>query len=133
MNPATVLGNSGDPTIPEKTARRNVVIPPNLDQATFTRALDELRTLLPADAVELNDVPLNNGSYYAFPLSHDPYSVLDQEAFASCGAVYPASTEEVSTIIKWANRYKFPLWTISVGRNVSFVVSALMTTIASPL
>lgn len=35
------------------------------------------------------------------PLSHDPYSVLDDEYFAGCGAVYPSSTEDVVTIVKW--------------------------------
>jgi FAD/FMN-containing dehydrogenase len=52
------------------------------------------------------------------PLSHDPYSVLDQEYFSGCGAVYPADTDDVVTIVKWANQYKIPLWTISIGRNV---------------
>jgi hypothetical protein len=35
------------------------------------------------------------------PLSHDPYSIMDDEYFAGCGAVYPSSTEDVVTIVKW--------------------------------
>lgn len=35
------------------------------------------------------------------PLSHDPYSMMDREQFAGCGAVYPKDTDEVVLIVKW--------------------------------
>ncbi|ORY55959.1 hypothetical protein BCR35DRAFT_215721 [Leucosporidium creatinivorum] len=121
MNPAEVIGGSGDPLNPEiATEKREVVLPPGIDRQAFDKAIAELRETLGEDAIELNDVPLNHGNYMAPPLSHDPYSVLDDEYFAGCGAVYPSSTEDVVIIVKWANKHLIPLWTISVGRNLGY-------------
>jgi len=34
------------------------------------------------------------------------------------GAVAPASVEEVQAVLKVANKYKLPLWTVSTGKNM---------------
>lgn len=43
--------------------------------------------------------------------------VLDEEEFVASAVVYPGSTEEVQTIVAWANKYKIPIFPISIGRN----------------
>ena len=37
--------------------------------------------------------------------------------------VFPATTEEVAQIVKLANRYKFPIWPFSKGKNWSYGAS----------
>lgn len=34
--------------------------------------------------------------------------------------MYPSSTEEVQTVVKWANTYKIPIYPISMGRNIGY-------------
>lgn len=42
-----------------------------------------------------------------------------------CSAiVYPSSTDEVQTIVRWANRHMIPIYPISMGRNVGYGGSA---------
>lgn len=43
--------------------------------------------------------------------------VLDEEEFVASAVVYPGSTEEVQNIVLWANKYKIPIFPISIGRN----------------
>lgn len=43
--------------------------------------------------------------------------VLDEEEFVASAVVYPGSTEEVQKIVLWANKYKIPIFPISIGRN----------------
>lgn len=44
-------------------------------------------------------------------------TVLDEEEFVASAVVYPGSTEEVQTIVRWANKYLIPIFPISMGRN----------------
>jgi len=44
-------------------------------------------------------------------------STLDSEALVASAVVYPGSTEEVQKIVLWANKYRIPIFPISMGRN----------------
>lgn len=51
------------------------------------------------------------------PNTHDMMTVLDEEEFVASAIVYPGSTEEVQTVVRWANEYLIPIFPISMGRN----------------
>lgn len=53
----------------------------------------------------------------ADPNTHDMMTVLDEEEFVASAIVYPGSTEEVQTVVLWANKYLIPIFPISMGRN----------------
>jgi FAD/FMN-containing dehydrogenase len=44
-------------------------------------------------------------------------TILDEEEFVASAVVYPGSTEEVQQIVLWANKYRVPIFPISMGRN----------------
>jgi 4-cresol dehydrogenase (hydroxylating) len=50
----------------------------------------------------------------------DPYSIGDPHEHEPCGAVAPRSTDELQSVLKIANRYKIPLWPISMGKNLAY-------------
>jgi FAD/FMN-containing dehydrogenase len=43
--------------------------------------------------------------------------VLDEEELVPSAMVYPGSTIEVQQIVGWANKYRIPVFPISMGRN----------------
>lgn len=65
----------------------------------------------------LDDFSLNIGLMLTDPNTHDAMHVLDEEEFVASAVVYPGSTEEVQKIVLWANKYKIPIFPISIGRN----------------
>ncbi|GEM09962.1 alcohol oxidase [Rhodotorula toruloides] len=102
------------------TTKREPTLPPGFSREAFDRAIDDLRGAIGADFVEINDVPLNAGNYYHPSLSHDSYAVLEEDYFVPSAVAWPGSTAEVQAIVKWANRWKIPLWPISIGRNLGY-------------
>jgi len=44
-------------------------------------------------------------------------TILDEEELVASAVVYPGSTEEVQQIVHWANKYRIPIFPISMGRN----------------
>ncbi|GAA6003646.1 FAD-binding oxidoreductase [Rhodotorula paludigena] len=131
INPAEAIakdplkGDEFKPNVgPVDTQKRQVTYPPNFTQETFERAMGDLRRTLGAQHVEINDGPLNDGNYYHVPLSHDGYAVLEKDYFVPSAIACPGSTADVQAIVKWANRWVFPLWPISVGRNLGYGGSA---------
>jgi hypothetical protein len=64
INPADAMKGSGDdPNLgrPMETARREVQLPPGLSKVEFERAMEDLRGLVGAEHVQINDGPLNDG------------------------------------------------------------------------
>ncbi|GAA5967865.1 hypothetical protein JCM11641_005790 [Rhodosporidiobolus odoratus] len=105
-----------------KTEKRAVTYPPGMGKEVFERAIADLRKRLGGkeEWVVVNDVPLNDGNYYHPSLSHDSYAVVAEDYFVPSAVAYPGSTEDVQTIVRWANDYKFPLWPVSIGRNLGY-------------
>jgi FAD/FMN-containing dehydrogenase len=59
--------------------------------------------------------PENQDSY------GDPFSAGSTNKLS--GAVRPQNVEEVQEIVKLANKNKIPLWTVSRGKNLGYVIS----------
>ena len=85
-----------------------------MTERDFSAALTEISNAIGADWVFKSDEDLK--------LYRDAYSPFLNEAEerVASAAVAPASTEQVQAIVKIANRYKVPLWTISTGRNLGY-------------
>lgn len=70
--------------------------------------------------VVVNDQPLEDGWYLEHPNTHDAFHVVEQEEMVCSAVVYPCSTAEVQTTVRWANKYLIPIYPISIGRNVGY-------------
>ncbi|KAI0018965.1 hypothetical protein F4780DRAFT_793775 [Xylariomycetidae sp. FL0641] len=105
----------------EQSARkRGQVIPQGVTEDVFNHAMDELRDQLGAEHVEINDKPLDDGWYMEHPNTHDMMYVIDDEELVASAMVYPSSTDEVQKIVLWANKYRIPIFPISMGRNLGY-------------
>ncbi len=63
---------------------------------------------------------MKHDRYMEHPNTHDMMTILDEEEFVASAVVYPGSTEEVQQIVGWANKYRVPIFPISLGRNCNF-------------
>ncbi len=52
--------------------------------------------------------------------THDAFHIVDQEELVCSAVVYPGSTADVQTIVRWANQHGIPVYPISIGRNVGY-------------
>ncbi|KAI0480975.1 hypothetical protein GGR56DRAFT_298912 [Xylariaceae sp. FL0804] len=118
----TTKAQQQQPGGPRKRGRRIAVPHGVADEDALVAALGELRERLGGadDLVELNDKPLVDGWYMEHPNTHDMMYVVDQEEFVASAVVYPGSTEEVQTIVRWANDHQIPIFPISMGRNLGY-------------
>ncbi|MGD2167920.1 MAG: FAD-binding oxidoreductase [Gammaproteobacteria bacterium] len=92
--------------------------PPGMTEAEFSRALAEFADAVGADWVFSSDEAIN--------LYRDAYSPFwnEPEDRVPSAAVAPQATDEVQQIVRIANRYQIPLWTISTGKNLGYGGSA---------
>lgn len=95
------------------------VLPKGIDKDTFGKVMDTFRQIVGDEWVK---VELDDLAPYARIMVPDPAELHQPSA-----AVAPASIEEVQAILKVANQYKIPLWTISVGRNFGYGAAAPAT------
>lgn len=95
-----------------------MTLPPGVSEEAFAAAIAEFRTAVGAENVYVDpdDVALYRDAYS--PLWDTP-----GERVASA-AVAPVSAEEVSAIVKIANRYLIPIYAISTGKNLGYGGSA---------
>ncbi len=92
--------------------------PPGVSQADFTEALKQFAAAVGPQWVFTSDETLD--------LYKDAYSPMwgePDEKIASA-AVAPDSVEQVQAVVKIANHYSIPLYTISTGRNLAYGGSA---------
>ncbi|KAJ5629132.1 vanillyl-alcohol oxidase [Penicillium herquei] len=101
------------------TNRTQVAIPQGISQATFQKAIEELQSKLGEDNVELV-TKLVDGWYIENPNTHDGMHIAAEDEFVASAIVYPGTTEEVQTIVCWANLYRIPISPISIGRNYGY-------------
>ncbi|KAL3476991.1 hypothetical protein BJX99DRAFT_270145 [Aspergillus californicus] len=109
-------------TVPDSVARKHEAprLPPNTSREKFNSAIGELRGKLGVENVEINDQPLVDGWYMEHPNTHDAFHIAQQEELVCSAVVYPSSTEEVQTVVRWANTHKIPIYPISIGRNIGY-------------
>lgn len=92
--------------------------PPGISPTVFATALKEFATVVGQDWVFTSDEDLD-----LYRDSYSPFRGTAEEMIAS-GAVAPSSLEEVQAVVRIANTYKVPLYTISTGKNLGYGGSA---------
>lgn len=111
----------GNRTVPASQPRKNGVrLPPDTTRETFDKAIADLRAVIGEQNVELSDKALVDGWYLEHPNTHDAFHIVEQEELVSSAVACPGSTQEVQSIVHWANRYNIPIYPISLGRNVGY-------------
>jgi 4-cresol dehydrogenase (hydroxylating) len=90
----------------------NRTLPPNLSAAQFDAALAAWRAIVGAQHV------VNSATALSAYL--DPFAPGEREAFAASAALLPASVDEIRAVLRIANQYRIPLWTVSTGRNFAY-------------
>ena len=91
-------------------------LPAGLEEASFSQATAEFRSAIGSDWVFTSDT--DRASYL------DPFAVGDPAEHASSGAVAPADLDELREILAIANRFKVPLWPVSMGKNLAYGTAA---------
>ena len=93
-------------------------IPPGVSSTDFTAALKDFETAVGKAWVFTSDEDV--------ALYRDAYSQVwgEPEERLASAAVAPSSVEEVQAVVRAANRYKIPIYTISTGRNLGYGGSA---------
>ena len=74
---------------------------------------------------------MNDGWYLDHPKMHDMMAIVDHDYFIASAIVWPSSTEEVQLIVRWANKYKIPIYPFSIGRNLGYGGSARKESLTS--
>ena len=92
--------------------------PPGVTERDFSSALEEFANAIGSEWVFTSDEDVN--------LYRDAYSPFwgEAEDRVPSAAVAPASVEQLQAIVRTANAYKVPLWTVSTGRNLGYGGSA---------
>ncbi|HEY8519275.1 MAG TPA: FAD-binding oxidoreductase [Gammaproteobacteria bacterium] len=91
-----------------------MAVPPGVSERDFSRALEEFANVVGSEWVLTSDEDMN--------LYRDAYSPFwgEEEDRVPSAAVAPDRTEQVQAIVRIANTYRIPLWTIATGRNLGY-------------
>jgi 4-cresol dehydrogenase (hydroxylating) len=94
------------------------VLPPGLSASTFSTALKEMRAVVGSQWVFDSEDDLDT--------YRDPYSLRwgDPDEYLAAAAVAPDTVEQVQAIVRIANQYRFPLYPISTGKNLTYGAAA---------
>jgi FAD/FMN-containing dehydrogenase len=89
--------------------------PPGVSSEDFSRALQQLARVVGDEWVFSTDedVALYDDGY-------DPFVGEPEQRHSASAAVAPTTVEQVQQIVRIANQYKLPLYTISTGRNLGY-------------
>lgn len=95
------------------------ILPPGVDDATLSAFFDDVANLIGEINISRDpshgSLPGTNGEQnYG-----DPWAMVRNHT--PSGAVRPSTVEEVQHVLKVANQYSVPLWTISRGKNLGYV------------
>ena len=93
-------------------------LPPGVTSADFLAAVKEFEAAVGKEWVFTSDEDVD-----LYRDSYSPFWHEDEEPVPSA-AVAPDGVEQVQAIVRTANRYKIPLWTISTGKNLGYGGSA---------
>jgi len=93
-------------------------VPPGVQPEDFSTALEQFSKAVGAEWVFSSeaDVDLYRDAYS--PFWHEPEDPVPSAAVA------PDSVEQIQAVLRIANQYKIPLWTISTGKNLAYGGSA---------
>ncbi|KAK5633895.1 hypothetical protein RRF57_009609 [Xylaria bambusicola] len=96
------------------------VLPPGIGASEHGQFFDELAKIVGDENISRDAStgaltgPHQQNSY------GDPYAIVNQNQHIPSGAVRPASVEELQQVLRLANRFGIPLWTVSRGRNLGY-------------
>src|SRR5208282_3612489 len=93
-------------------------VPPGVSPADFSAALTQFEAAVGKEWVFTSDEDIDTYRDAYSPLWHE-----DEEPIPS-GAVAPDGVEQIQTVLRIANHYKIPLWTVSTGKNLGYGGSA---------
>jgi (+)-pinoresinol hydroxylase len=93
-------------------------LPPGVNSKDFSDAIKQFSEAVGKDWVFTSDEDVD-----LYRDSYSPFWHEDEEPIPSA-AVAPYTVEEVQQVVKIANNYKIPLWTISTGKNLGYGGSA---------
>jgi len=88
-------------------------LPPGVSAPTFERALAAFEAIVGATQVAASDASL---APYLDPFAPGTLA----ESLVPSAALLPANVEEIRAILRVANEYRIPLWTVSTGRNFAY-------------
>jgi len=93
-------------------------VPPSVSPSDFSNAIKQFEEAVGKEWVFTSDEDVN--------LYRDAYSPFwhEEEDSVPSAAVAPEGVEQVQKIVRIANTYRIPLWTISTGRNLAYGGSA---------
>jgi (+)-pinoresinol hydroxylase len=99
--------------------QRTVTLPSNVSRSRFNSALLEFERAVGRGWVfsRAEDLALYNDAY-------SPFAVEPSLQLLASAAVAPETVEQVQQVVRTANRYRIPLYTISTGRNLGYGGSA---------
>jgi len=95
------------------------ILPPNVDETTLNAFFDQVTVEIGSSNVSRDRTlgapkgPHGQSSY------GDPYPLARDHT--PSGAVRPETAAEVQSVVKLANQFKIPLWTVSRGKNLGSV------------
>tara|TARA_R110001583_G_scaffold182192_4_gene339818 strand:+ start:4241 stop:5899 length:1659 start_codon:yes stop_codon:yes gene_type:complete len=92
--------------------------PPGISSQDFAKAIHAFTAVVGKDWVFTSDEDLD-----LYRDAYSPYWNEPEERIASA-AVAPSSTEEVQAVVKIANQYRIPIYSISTGKNLGYGGSA---------
>jgi hypothetical protein len=95
-----------------------MAVPPGMTERAFSRALSEFAEAIGGEWVYSSEEDMD--------LYRDAYSPFwnEEEDRVPSAAVAPDGVEQVRAIVRIANAYGIPLWTIATGRNLGYGGSA---------
>ena len=91
-----------------------MILPPGLTEKDFSAALEQFTAVVGKEWVFRTDEDVN--------LYRDAYSPFwnEEEDRVPAAAVAPDGVEQIQQIVRIANKYQIPLWTVSTGKNLGY-------------
>ena len=90
------------------------ILPPNVSQQQFDTAIDRLKAVVGEEWVFTSDADIHAYKDHFSYIKDQPNELIP------CAAVGPDSVEQVQAIVRIANEFKIPLYSISTGKNFAY-------------
>jgi hypothetical protein len=94
------------------------ILPPGIDNATFQKILQDLSGIVGEANVSRDGLSGSLEGPHGQHTYGDAYVLQPDNGREPSAAVRPSLVSEVQEIVRLANKFKFPLWTVSRGKNL---------------
>ena len=92
-----------------------MILPPGVSEGSFRQALQEF-----ARVVGDQWVLFKEEDVAPYRDAYSPFVMEPEKQLSASAAVVPTTTEQVQQIVRIANKYRIPLYSISTGRNLGY-------------